>query len=188
MGGRRLGVMPTTGTVRHLLLTLRGLAAEVGYGVNAGAAIRHGQPPPPPPGISRDAAVAAYFEGREVRWRVVYESAIASATGPGERLLAVFDALGEAATDPRLRNITFADTRLARGPDARGVVDRHFRLLRQRLVELAQATGTHDPDSLAESVERLSRAAAGMAADAETVHAIAIAREAARDHLEAATR
>jgi hypothetical protein len=179
--------MPTTGTVRTLLVTLRGLAVEIAYGVNAGTAIRHGQPPPPPPRTSRDAAVAAYFEGREVRWRLVYESAITSATEPGGRLLAIFDALREAAIEPRLRNITFADTHLARGPDARRVVDLHFRLLRQRLVELAQATGTHDPHSLADSIERLSRAAAGMAEDAETVHAIAIAREAARDHLEAAT-
>ncbi|MFC7362698.1 hypothetical protein [Nocardioides astragali] len=48
--------MPTTSTARHLLAALRGLVVEIAYGVNAGAAIRHGRTPPPPPGPRRQAS------------------------------------------------------------------------------------------------------------------------------------
>ena len=179
--------MPTTSTLRQLLVALRKLAVEFAYGIDAGSAIRHGQPAPPPPRTSRDAAVAAYFDGREVRWGLVYEAAIAAAEGPCGRLLAVFDALQAVVDQPRLRNITFADTRQAQGPVARRAVDRHFRLLRQRLFELAQATGACDPRALADAIGRLSRGAAGMAGGVDAEHAIEVARAVAREHVDAAT-
>jgi hypothetical protein len=179
--------MTITGTLRQLLVALQGPAVEIAYGVNAGNTIRHGEPAPPPPRTSRDVAVAAYFKGRAARWQVVYEHAITSADEPRGRLLAVFDALQTAAVEPRLRNITFADTHLAQGPEARRVVDRHFRLLRQRLLELAQATGAHDSQDLADAIERLSVGAAAMTADTDALQAIVIAREVARERLEAAT-
>jgi hypothetical protein len=122
-----------------------------------------------------------------VRWWVVYESAIVAAEGPRGRLLAVFDALQAAVDDPRLRNITFADTHLAQGPAARRVADQHFRQLRQRLLELAQAAGARDPRTLADAIGRLSGGAAGMAGDVDAAHAIETAREAAREHVCAAT-
>ena len=53
--------MTTTTTVRRLLAILRGIAVEIAYGLNAGAAIRHGQTPPPPPRTSRDTCQVQRF-------------------------------------------------------------------------------------------------------------------------------
>lgn len=47
--------MTTTSTLRDVLVRIRGVAADIAYGINAGAAIRHGQQPPPPPRPARPA-------------------------------------------------------------------------------------------------------------------------------------
>lgn len=183
--------MNTSESLHQIVHTLRRVAREVAYGVNAGNAIRHGLPAPqapatgPPPSgqpQGKDARMAAYLEGREVRWQVVYDRAIkAAGPEPRQRLLAVFDALHAAVTVPNLKNTTLTDASLVVGPAASRVVEAHRSELRRRLESLSRATEAADPDALADDIDRLVRAAVGQPGDSTTVPAIAIARDLAAE-------
>jgi hypothetical protein len=178
-------------SLHQIVHELRRVGREVAYGVNAGNAIRHGLPVPPAPAPSRppadqllgkDARMAAYLEGREVRWQNVYSQAIrAAGPDPRQRLLAVFDALHTAVTVPSLKNTTLADASLVVGPAAARVVEAHRSGLRSQLAELSMDLGAADPGVLADSVDRLVHAAVGQPGDSSAVQAIATARDLAAE-------
>ncbi|MER7394107.1 TetR family transcriptional regulator [Streptomyces sp. NPDC000151] len=102
-------------------------------------------------------AFLAYLDGRQTRWQLILDDCIDDAgADPRARLLAVFDALKEWAVSPSgFRSCAFAHAQveLAR-PDhpARSVVARHKKALRERVRELAEATGAPAPDLLADQL------------------------------------
>lgn len=104
----------------------------------------------------KDALVAAYLQRRLDRWRSVWDTALASATTPEDRLLAVFDALARFRTDqPQTRGCAFLATAVelpGPGHPALVVVAADTAHLRERLRALASDLPTTDPDGLAEQV------------------------------------
>jgi AcrR family transcriptional regulator len=105
----------------------------------------------------KEGLILAYLDGRDVRWRGMLERAITAAgDDPSARLLAVFDALRSwAVSETRFRGCSFANAmaELADpGHPAREVVTSLKKALRDRMLDLAEATGTADPGLL---VDRL---------------------------------
>ncbi|GAA2076457.1 TetR/AcrR family transcriptional regulator [Actinomadura alba] len=105
----------------------------------------------------KEGLILAYLDGRDVRWRGILERAIeAAGDDPSARLLAVFGALRTwAVSESRFRGCSFANAmaELADpGHPAREVVTSSKKALRERMLGLAQATGTADPGLL---VDRL---------------------------------
>lgn len=104
----------------------------------------------------KDHLVAAYLQRRLDRWRRVWDDAVAAATTPEDRLLAVFDALASFRADqPPTRGCAFLATAdELPGPDhpALDVVAADTAHLRDRLHALAADLPVTDPDSLAEHV------------------------------------
>lgn len=107
----------------------------------------------------KDDLVAAYLEGRDLRWRATLEDAINEAEdGPRAQLLAIFDALATWHRDPRFRGCSFANAASELsdpGHPARAVVTTHKHYLRQRMTELAHATTHPDPDLLVDQLTLL---------------------------------
>lgn len=107
----------------------------------------------------KDDLVAAYLEGRDLRWRATMEDAITAAgDDPRARLLAVFDALRIWHSDPRFRGCSFANAVAelsATEHPARAVVSSHKQALRDHLSESAHATSHHDPDLLVDQLMML---------------------------------
>ena len=101
----------------------------------------------------KDAVVAAYLEARDVRWRDTVDACVTAAgDDPVAQLLAVFDALCVWHADPQFRGCSFANAAAEfTTPDhpARAVVAAHKQALRDRIAELAEATGHPTPDQLA---------------------------------------
>lgn len=105
---------------------------------------------------SKDALIAAYLEGRDIRWRTTLEQQITAAgDDPRDQLLAVFDALRIWHTDPRFRGCSFANATAELADHdhpARTVVTDHKTALRDRMTGLAHATGHPHPDQLVDQL------------------------------------
>lgn len=104
----------------------------------------------------KDELVAAYLEGRDIRWRTTMEHVLSDAgDDPRARLLAVFDALRIWHEDPRYRGCSFANAAAElsdAGHPARAVVRAHKDALRARMSDLARAAGRTDPDLLVDQL------------------------------------
>ena len=102
----------------------------------------------------KDALVAAYLRDRHERWMRRWESHIAAASDPADRLLAIFDALDEWAKEGgAARGCAFVDAAAElsdRAHPAWREIDAHKRALRDRLVELAESTNRGDPGAIAD--------------------------------------
>jgi hypothetical protein len=104
------------------------------------------------------AALLAYLDGRQTRWRLTLDAAVdAAGDDPRARLLAVFDALREWAhsVSDGLRSNAFIQAQYESDrPDgiARTVIAQHKRTLRGRMLALAEATGTPDPGLLVDQL------------------------------------
>lgn len=132
----------------------------------------------------KDALVAAYLEGRDIRWRTTLEQHIGAAgDDPRAQLLAVFDALREWHTDPRFRGCSFANATAeladAAHP-ARAIVAAHKTALRDRMTGLAHATGHADPDRLVDQLLILFEGATTTQALGTVTDAVETARTTAR--------
>lgn len=128
----------------------------------------------------KDDLVAAYLEGRDIRWRTTLEETISRAGGDARsQLLAFFDALGTWHSDPRFRGCAFANAaaELA-GPDhpARAVVDAHKRSIRQRMSEIADRTPHTAPNLLVDQLLMLFEGATTTHALDTVTHAVDKAR------------
>ncbi|MGH3099065.1 MAG: TetR/AcrR family transcriptional regulator [Streptosporangiales bacterium] len=97
----------------------------------------------------KDALIAAYLEGRDLRWRLTFEEAVTAAgDDPRARLLAIFDALKLWSSEPRYRGCSFANAAAELADShhpARDVVSAHKHAMRQRLADLAHAANVADP-------------------------------------------
>lgn len=104
----------------------------------------------------KDRIVAAYLEERDRRWRADWEGAIAAATGPGQRVVAIFDALERWwAAEGRYRGCAQVDAAVeitdAEHP-AIAAIARHKTHFRQRLTELTREASAPEPEQIAADI------------------------------------
>jgi AcrR family transcriptional regulator len=100
---------------------------------------------------SKEGLVCAYLELRFVRRRDRIARALTRFRTPREQLLGVFDALGEAFTDPQFNGCPFAraTSETAENSAIRKVADDYRAWVRGLFTELAAASGYADPETLA---------------------------------------
>ena len=108
---------------------------------------------------SKDELVAAYLRHRSQTWRVYLTDQLQRhARTPRQRLLAVFDILGEAVVDPLFRGCPFINA-TAELPDtsrpAREVVAEHRAWLRELLRGFAAQAGLNNPAEAAAELQML---------------------------------
>ncbi len=104
---------------------------------------------------SKDELVAAYLRARDERWRVWLEEAVERRTGsPGEKLLAIFDALGEwMESEAGFRGCALvnAATEISdRAHPAHEVMAEQKRWMLGYFARLAAEAGIGEPEELAE--------------------------------------
>lgn len=133
----------------------------------------------------KDALVAAYLQARDARWRATVEESVAAAgEAPAARLLAVFDALRVWNADPRFRGCSFANAAAeltAPGHPGRLVVAAHKQALRERVAELAGATGHPAPGRLTDQLLLLFEGATTTQALGTVHEAVDVARALAEE-------
>jgi AcrR family transcriptional regulator len=102
----------------------------------------------------KDALVAAYLHERHARWMRRWARHVDAASDPDERLLAIFDALGEwAGEGGAARGCAFVDAAAElsdRAHPAWREIEAHKRDLRDRLEALAGSGGQTDPRAVAD--------------------------------------
>lgn len=105
---------------------------------------------------SKDDLVAAYLarmsDGARERFEVAVEAA---GPDPRQRILALFDAIDSWGRSPDFRGCPFTNacSELADEEHAgRSAIDRHRAWLRDRIAELARATGSDDPALLGQAI------------------------------------
>ena len=100
---------------------------------------------------SKDGLIKAYLAERHDIRRRRLTTAVARHTDPRDRLLAVFDALGEAFAEPTYRGCAFLNASAEAGPESSIVqaTDTYRAWVRELFTELAAAVGAADPAQLA---------------------------------------
>lgn len=141
---------------------------------------------------SKDELIRAYLAARHAAWseRLTRELATRYQT-PRERLLGVFDVLGELLADPGFRGCALvnASAEARPGSPVLGACDESRAWKRALLVELGEAAGAVDPDLLAEQLAQLyDGAQIGARMDRNPAAAATAARAAAAALLDAAIR
>ncbi|MFS4091751.1 TetR/AcrR family transcriptional regulator [Streptomyces sp. AF1A] len=106
---------------------------------------------------NKEGLVCAYLELRFERRKDHIARTLRRFRTPRERLLGVFDALGEVLTDPRFNGCPFAraSAEMAEDSAVRKVADTYRAWLRGLFTELATASGYADPDTLARQLHQL---------------------------------
>jgi AcrR family transcriptional regulator len=139
---------------------------------------------------SKDELIRAYLTRRHQGWReriaknlVIYET-------PRDRLLGVFDWLGEAFANPAFRGCAFMNACAEDRPDgpAREPADAYRRSVRSLFRELAEEAGAVDPDNLAGQLALLYDGATVAAAMDRNPGAGGAARAMAATLVDGATR
>lgn len=104
---------------------------------------------------SKDELVAAWLTWRQENWEQNLASRLDRAESGTDRILAVFDAYLDSATEPGHRGCVFlnaaAEIPAAEHP-ARAVVLSHKKSVRQFLVEQAREYGAQEPEELGEQL------------------------------------
>jgi AcrR family transcriptional regulator len=137
---------------------------------------------------SKEGLVCAYLELRYVRMRDRITTALTRFRTPREQLLGVFDALGEAITDPGYNGCAFvrATAETAEDSSIRQVADTYRLWLRGLFTELAKASGYAAPEALARQLHLLYDGAGQSARMDRDPSAATTARAAAAVLLDAA--
>ncbi|MDT5303498.1 MAG: hypothetical protein QOG79_6820 [Mycobacterium sp.] len=102
----------------------------------------------------KDELVAAYLRGRHEAFRQSVEAAQAGTDDPAEKILAIFDALGDYVSLPEFRGCPF-DSAAAEAPTGQCqvlAIQEYRDWLHQSLVQLAVDTGVPDSAALAEAL------------------------------------
>jgi AcrR family transcriptional regulator len=102
----------------------------------------------------KDELVAAYLRGRHEAFRQSVEAAQAGTDDPAEKILAIFDALGDYVSLPEFRGCPF-DSAAAEAPTGQCqvlAIQEYRDWLHQSLVQLAVDTGVPDSQALAEAL------------------------------------
>jgi AcrR family transcriptional regulator len=129
---------------------------------------------------SKDALVCAFLHRRDVRWRGRLAAFVEQRTDPDERLLAVFDWLGEWFAEPGFRGCAFVNAFGEMGATSGGVLTEtvaHKELVAVYIAGLVADAGR--PPSLAGHLVLLAEGAMTTAAFTGTTEAARDARAAA---------
>ena len=102
---------------------------------------------------SKDGLVRAYLQGRHERRRARLLAGLERYDNPRDRLLGVFDVLGEMASAPGFRGCAFynASAESPPGAPAEEIADTNRAWTRGLFTELARDAGAGDPEALADS-------------------------------------
>ncbi|MGV9349958.1 TetR/AcrR family transcriptional regulator [Streptomyces spiralis] len=137
---------------------------------------------------SKEALVCAYLELRYVRIRDRITRTLTRFRTPREQLLGVFDALGEAFTDPEYNGCAFVRATAETPEDSavRRAAGNYRSWVRDLFTELATAAGYADPEALARQLQLLYDGAGQSARMDRDPSAATTARAAAAALLDAA--
>ncbi len=139
---------------------------------------------------SKDRLVAAYLHARDEKWRDwVLCHVGARAGGPVERVLAVFDALGDwLESQDGMRGCAFVNASVEvvdRGHPAQSVIGGQKRWMRDYLKQLAEEAGVEEPEKLADQLLILVEGATITAVMRTAKESVERAKEAAEVLIEA---
>jgi AcrR family transcriptional regulator len=106
---------------------------------------------------SKDELIRAYLQARHAARRERIARKLARYDNPRERLLGIFDVLGESFAEPGFRGCAFvnASAEARPGSPIEEVSDESRAWVRSLLVELGQAAGAADPERLARQLALL---------------------------------
>lgn len=117
---------------------------------------------------SKEELVRAYLEARAAVRRDRISQRIATVESPRERILAIFDLLGELAADPKYRGCAFVNASAEGTTGVRAPCIDYRAWVRGLFTELARDHGAADPEALAAQLVVLSDGAMiGSAMDAD---------------------
>jgi AcrR family transcriptional regulator len=139
---------------------------------------------------SKDELIRAYLDRRHQGWHERIEEKLAGYETPRDRLLGVFDWLGEAFANPAFRGCAFMNACAEDGADgpARQPADAYRQSVRSLFRDLADEAGAVDPDHLAGQLALLYDGATVAAAMDRNPGAGGAAREIAATLVDGATR
>jgi AcrR family transcriptional regulator len=102
----------------------------------------------------KDELIAAYLRGRHESWRKQVEELQSTVGDPAEKILAIFDAIGDCAALPEYRGCAFANASAeASAGSAQELAPKQFReWLRGSLLDLVSETGAVDPEGLVDAL------------------------------------
>jgi AcrR family transcriptional regulator len=102
----------------------------------------------------KDELVAAYLRGRLEKWRQSVEAAQAGTDDPDQKILAIFDAIGDYVSSPEFRGCPFhnAAAELPGGESQQLAIKEYRDWLRQFFLQLASDTGVGDFVALADAM------------------------------------
>jgi AcrR family transcriptional regulator len=110
----------------------------------------------------KDELIAAYLRGRHEAWRTQVEELQAQVDGPDDKLLAIFDAIGDQVSLPDYRGDAFVNA-AAEAPagSAQELATKEFReWLRTTMLDSASNTGVHDGAMATAMMDNTSRSTA----------------------------
>jgi AcrR family transcriptional regulator len=138
---------------------------------------------------SKDELIRAYLLDRHERRRQRMTEGLARYETPRERLLGVFDVLGESFADPGFHGCAFVNASAEADPGSPivQVADGYRAWLRTLLVDLARDAGAAEPEELARQLVLLYDGAAIAARMDRDPSAAAVVRAAAETLVDAAT-
>jgi len=99
---------------------------------------------------SKDELIRCYLQGRSERRQARIRERMARFQDPRDKILTVFDLLGEMVAQPNYRGCAFqrAGAEAGAGSTIKGACDDSRAWIRTQFTELARAAGAHDPESL----------------------------------------
>jgi AcrR family transcriptional regulator len=138
---------------------------------------------------SKEELIRSYLVARQESRRARMTEKLARYATPKERLLGVFDAMGELFAEPNFRGCAFvrASAEARTGSSLKSVCDDSRAWIRTLFTELAKDAGAADPESLAQQLVLLYDGASVSAQMDCNPSAAAAARAAASMMLDAAT-
>jgi AcrR family transcriptional regulator len=137
---------------------------------------------------SKDELIRAYLEGRHERRRASILAELAMIDDPREKLLGVFDQLGETFKVPGFQGCAFMNASVEARPGSAAIqaADNYRAWIRSLFVDLAAAAGARDPAKLARQLHLLYGGATISARMDHDLSAAAAAREVAEVLVDAA--
>jgi AcrR family transcriptional regulator len=138
---------------------------------------------------SKEELVRAYLDARQEARRARIEASLIRCGTPEERVLAVFDVLGDLFAEPGFRGCAFmrASAELRPGSSVKGVCDGYRAWIRALFTGLAREAGAADPEALGKQLVVLHDGASVSAQMDGDPGAAAAARAVAAALLQAAT-
>jgi AcrR family transcriptional regulator len=138
---------------------------------------------------SKDGLIQEYLRGRHEFRRAAMTKRLATYDTPRERLLGVFDVLGESFVEPGFHGCAFVNASAEANPDSPilGVTDEYRGWVRSLFIELAREAGATEPELLARQLVLLYDGAGIAARMDKDTKAAAAAKIVAAGLLDAAT-